>query len=225
MSSLAAQPIRHAWCFGLLLSGCAAHTRLEPLPAGKLSPHASVGGPVVAAFGTRVPVPYLTAGADYGLASRLSLSGNAHLLALAYGIAGLDGALVWFPWEGSGYRPTVGVEARFMAFASLRGQVDGRFIAYPVFSTSASWRLGSGLLYAGAHLAGPLPRPQYDPSPERFMWSPFLGYRWALGERYALLTELKWHGVNIRSDQLAVSYLHPAGRGALTPMVAIARRF
>ncbi|GIW51718.1 MAG: hypothetical protein KatS3mg081_1073 [Gemmatimonadales bacterium] len=103
--------------------------------------------------------------------------------------------------------------------------MDERLIAYPVFSTSAAWRMSSGLLYAGTHLAGPLPRPEYDPTPERFMWSPFAGYRWSLGERYALLTELKWHGVNIRSNQLAVSYLHPWGRGALAPLIALTRRF
>ncbi len=225
MRSVAAIPIRRAWCLSLLLCGCAAHSALEPLPVGKLSPHLSLGGPVVAAFGTRLPIPYLSTGADYGLAPSLTLSGNAHLLPLAYGIAGFDGAVTWFPWEGRGPRPTVGLEARLMAFASLKDQVDDRFIVYPVFSTSAAWRLGSGLLYAGFHLAGPLPRPEYDPSPERSLWAPFLGYRWSLGESYALLTELKWLGVNVRSDQLAVTYLHPAGRGALTPMIGVTRRF
>jgi hypothetical protein len=172
-----------------------------------------------------VPIPYLTTGADYGLGPRLTLGGNAHLLSLVYGIAGLDGALSWFPWESSGSDPTVGLELRVLAFASLKSQVDRRFLVYPVFSSSAAWSLGSGLLYFGSHLAGPVPKPEYDPSPQRFLWSPFVGYRWALGDRYALLTELKWQGANIRSDQLAVSYLHPAGRGALTPMVALTRRF
>lgn len=216
---------RQVWGCALILSGCAAHTTLEPLPVGKLSPHASVGGPVVAAFGAMVPIPYLTAGADYGLAPRLMLGGNAHLLPLAYGIVGVDAALAWFPWDGDGLRPTVGVEARVLAFSSFKAQVDDRFIAYPVFSASAAWRIRGALLYAGAHLAGPVPRPEYDPSPERLIWSPFVGYRWTLGERYALLTELKWHGANIRTDQVAVSYLHPGGRGALTPIVALTRRF
>lgn len=205
--------------------GCAAHTNLEPLPVGRLSPHASVGGPVVAAFGTRVPLPYLTAGADYGFAPRLVLSGNVHLLPLAYGVAGADGAVAWFTRKGTGAFPTVGVEARAAAFVSLRGRVGRRMIGYPVFSVSSAWDLPSGLLYTGAHLAGPLPEPEYDPAAARFLVSPFVGYRWALGRRYALLTELKWHGVNLRTDQLAVSYLHPFGRGALAPMVALSRRF
>lgn len=205
--------------------GCAAHTALAPLPVGRLSPHASVGGPVVAAFGTRVPIPYLTAGADYGLAPRLVVSGNVHLLSLAYGVTGADGGVAWFPWKGTGAFPTLGVEARATAFASLRGQVGRRMIAYPVFSVSSAWELSSGLLYTGAHLAGPLPRPEYDPAAARFLVSPLVGYRWALGSRYALLTELKWHGVNVRTDQVAVSYLHPFGRGALAPMVALSRRF
>lgn len=207
------------------LTGCAAHTGIEPLPAGRLAPHVSFGGPIVEAFGSRVPIPYLAAGANYGLGHGLNLGANLHLLPLAYGVAGADAAVAWFPTRHRGWRPTLSLEARFLAFASMRGEAAERFLAYPVFSASAAWGAGAGLLYGGSNLALPLAPQDFDPDATRLIASPFVGYRWSLGERYALLTELKWHGVNVQTDQLAVSYLHPGGRGALTPLFALQRRF
>jgi hypothetical protein len=80
------------------------------------------------------------------------------------------------------------------------------------------------MFYAGADLALPLSDADYDPDGASAIWSPFAGYRWNLGGLY-LLTELKWQGLNVRSDQLAVGYLHPGGRGALAPLLALQRRF
>lgn len=208
----------------LLATACAAHTNLEPLGSGKVSPHLSFGGPIVEAFGTRIPIPYLIAGFDRGFARTVNAGLNAHVLPLAYGIVGADGGFAWFPVT-SPKGPTLGLEARLFVFASVKPGFLERVFAYPVVSASLARRVGAGLGYAGTNLTLVAERPAYDPDAARQMWSPFLGYRWSLGPRTALLTELKWHGANVRSDQVAVSYLHPGGRGALTTLIALARRF
>ncbi len=206
------------------LAGCAAHTNLEPLGAGRLAPHASFGGPVVKAFGVRVPVPYVVAGADLGIGGRINGSANLHLLPLAYEVGGVDAGLTWFPVLGAGHRPTIGLESRLLVFASWRSGVDSRVFAYPAFAASAAWRMAGKTVYTGTDLAVPLADADYDPQPAGLIASPFAGVRWG-GGQVAWLTELKWHGVNVRSDQLAVTYWHPAGRGALTLLVAAQRRF
>jgi hypothetical protein len=185
----------------------------------------SFGGPIVEAFGTRVPIPYLAAGMDYGATSTLNVGFNAHLLPLAYEIAGGDVSAAWFPVTAGDSGVNVGLEARLLIFALLKGGVAKRFFSYPVVSATIAGPMGSGFAYAGTNLAFPAERSEFDPQASRQMLSPFIGYRWSLGTRYALLTELKWHGANARSDQLAVSYLHPAGHGALTTLFALVRRF
>ena len=70
----------------MLLIGCAAHTNVQPMGKDNLSANISIGGPIVKAFGTRIPVPYATAGVNYGLNNRFDLNGDLHLLLLPYKI-------------------------------------------------------------------------------------------------------------------------------------------
>jgi len=209
---------------GLAL-GCGAHTSLEPLGQGRLSPNLSVGGPIVEAFGTHIPIPYLLAGADYGLSDDVNLSGGVHLLPLAYGIVGADVGATWFPVRNSGWRPTLGVGPRLYAFASVREGVDERAMVLPTLSGSAAWAAGRGMAYTGADVAVPLTRSEYDEDAARVLLSPFVGYRWDVGRRYALLAELKWHGANVGTGDVATNYAAVGERGALAPLLAIQRRF
>ena len=78
--------------FIALLAGCAAQTNITPIGQGELNGHASFGGPIIEAFGTRIPIPYFTAGATCGLSNQINLGGNLHLLPLAYELFGMDAA-------------------------------------------------------------------------------------------------------------------------------------
>jgi hypothetical protein len=205
------------------LVGCAAHTSVVPVGSGKLVPNVGLGGPIVAAFGAYVPIPYLTMGADYGLGSRVNLNGTLHLLPLAYQVAGLDAGVTWFTPAGSGKRPQLAIEPRVFAFASFKSGVSERLLAYPAAAVTATW--GSArLFYLGSDLAGPLPKGDFDPEAPSFIWSPFFGFRWTVGGWF-LLTELKWQGANVATHQLAVRYLRVGNNGGLTPLLAIQRRF
>jgi hypothetical protein len=207
----------------LALSACTAHTSLVPVGSGKLVPNVGVGGPIVAAFGAYVPVPYVTAGADYGLGSRVNLSGTLHVLPLAYRVAGIDAGLAWFTAPAAGRRPQIGIEPRIFAFSSFKSGVSERFLIYPAISVSATW--GSRrLFYAGSDVAGPLPKADFDTQAPRFIWSPFFGFRWNLGGVF-LLTELKWQGANVATNLLSVRYVRLGNNGGLTPLFAIQRRF
>jgi len=209
----------------LLLIGCAAHTNLAPLGLGRLAPNIGIGGPIVEAFGTHVPIPYLLAGADYGVSGSVNANAAVHLLPLAYGIAGFDAGAAWFPLRNDGWKPTVGLGPRIFLFASLKRDVESRFFLYPAFSASASWRTGPGLLYMGGDLAVPLSRPEYDEEAEPVIFSPFAGFQWNIGGRFALFTEIKWNGANIETDRLAAKFTAVGNKGAVTPLVSIQRRF
>lgn len=205
--------------------GCAAHTSLAPVGQGRLVPHVGIGGPLVEAFDTHIPVPYLLVGADYGLRPDVNLNTAVHLLPLAYGVAGLDGGIVWFPIDNDGWRPTIGVGPRLFAFASTKTDMDERFLVYPAVSASAAWAGGPGVFYTGADAAVPLDEPAYDDEARPILLSPFVGYRWNVGRRHALLTEVKWHGANVRTDQVVTGYTALGQHGAVTPLLALQRRF
>jgi hypothetical protein len=204
-----------------LAAGCAARTNIEPVGAGHIRANGGFGGPIVAAFGTHIPIPYFSAGASYGLNERLDLNGQLHVLSLAYSIAGIDAGATWYPVLNDGAVPTLGLSGRLMMLASFKSGVSDRFRAYPILGSSAAWRIGSGMLYTGFDIAVPFTASDYDTAAARVIFSPLVGYRWNLSSTLRLFTELKWQGANVRTDQLAPEYVHPFGNGAITPFLAL----
>ena len=205
--------------------GCAAHSTLEPVGKGRLNANLSVGGPIVAALDTHIPIPYFTTGCDYGISDRTNICGNLHLLPLAYSIAGGDFGAAYFPVMNDGYIPTWGVQARMLFLSSLKSDVPEQFKMYPVISTSAAWKCGKGNIYTGCDLSFRLNSPDYDNEASNYIVSPFAGYRWNITDNYRLLFELKMQGVNLRTDQLAVDYIPIANHGAFTTFFAVERCF
>jgi len=212
-------------CSMLLFAGCAAHTALLPLGNGNLAPKISIGGPIVEAAGTRFPLPYLTAGVDYGVGNSINVETSLHLVSLAYHVAGVDVGATWYPTSNSGWRPTVGLGSRLFIYASTRRNVQKRFFTYPAISATAAWKIGSNVVYLGADAAIPVDRPIYDREAASVIVSPFLGNSWSLGKGYRLLTELKWQGANIETDQLVTGYSRVGRYGALAPVFAIQKGF
>ena len=135
-----------------ILLSCAAHTNLEPAGKNNLNANLSVGGPIIKALGTRIPVPYATAGVNYGLRDQIDLNGNLHLLPAAYKLFGCDLGATWFPVLNNNSIPTIGLQARLLTMASLKSDVKSRFRIYPSFSGSSAWKLGNGIIYTGADI-------------------------------------------------------------------------
>lgn len=212
-----------ACCFILL--NCAAYTSLEPMGQGERSANLSFGGPIIKAFGTRIPIPYLTAGMNYGLRDRVNLNGDLHLFPLGYKVAGLNAGITWFATLNEGIVPTWGIQPRLMLLASIKSDVEERARLYPFLTNTLSWKVQRGLLYLGMDYAYQFSKPDYDDEANPNIFSPFLGYRWRLGRNTRLYTELKWHGANIQSTRVAVDYVPIGNNGAVTTLFALERSF
>ncbi|NQT25692.1 hypothetical protein HQ585_10075 [candidate division KSB1 bacterium] len=204
---------------------CAAYTSLQPVGKDRITGNFSIGGPIISAFGTRIPVPYGTAGLNYGLSDQTNLNSNLHMLSLAYQVAGLDVGVTWFPVQNEGWIPTIGLAPRCLMLMSLKSDVTSRFRAYPLVTTSALWKKGNGHIYTGLDIIIPFSEADYDDEAVSIIFSPFAGYRLPLSDRLNLLTEIKWMGANVESDQLAVEYVPVNGYGAVTTLFSIERRF
>lgn len=208
-----------------IFAGCAAHTSLEPLGRGNMNANLSLGGPIVAAFNTRIPIPYATLGMSYGLNDKMNIDGNLHLTSLPYRIFGLELGASYFPLLNDGLIPTFGIHPEVLTFISMKPDVESRMRLYPSLSASAAWHLGSDLIYTGLDYTLPLTTSDYDSDAPKFVLSPFAGYRTDLGKNLRLTAELKWQGVNVRSNQLAADYIKPGGHGAVGILFALERSF
>jgi len=209
----------------LVLFGCAAHTNLEPKGEGEFSASFGIGGPIIEAFETNMPVPYATVGGEYGITGKMDANATVHLLPFAYKVAALDAGVTWYPLLRDTWQPTIGLQPRLLIMASLKQDVPERVKFYPAFSVSSAWGVSAGVLYIGCDVVGTFAARDYDDDAARMLLSPFLGYRWNIGEDLYLFTELKWQGANVRSDQLAVEYLAVGRHGAVTTLFSIQRRF
>jgi len=206
--------------------GCAAHSNLAPVGKGKVSGNFSIGGPVVAVFDTYLPIPYATAGVNYGAQKDVNLNCNLHLIAPLFGIIGIAPGIAFFPIANKGAIPTVAVQEQFMLLTSVKGGVEDRFRMYSISTLSLAWQAWRGMSYCGMNMTTqPFSKPDYDSEAVPVICSPFIGYRWDIGKKMRLLTELKWQGANVRSDQLAVDYIGIGGYGAIAPLVSIEREF
>jgi len=173
-----------------------------------------VGGPLVAAFGTYVPIPNAAVGARYGVSGDWDLDANVYLLPLAYHLIGFDVGMAWYPVDTD--VATLVLEPRAFALISFKEDVNDRIRLYPAISATYSTEHDGRRLYAGIDVAV-IPRAsRYDPERAFAVVTPLVGCRWELGRGYRLLTELKWLGVNIESNA-TVDYVNPGGLGGLAP--------
>jgi len=183
-----------------------------------------VGGPIVEVFDVDIPLPYLTAGLQKGLNDQTNVFANYHVLAQLYRITGMDMGVSWFPLAGQGLRPTVGVSFSAFLFFSTRLGVDERFFGYPVVSSSFSWVLDQSVIAVGSDSALLLEQQDFDPAAKQQVHALFANISVPVGG-YRLTSEVKWQGINVRSDQLAVSYVPLGNKGALGLSFALSKAF
>lgn len=207
-----------------LLTGCAAHSNLTPVGKGNVDVALSLGGPFIPISETKIPTPYLTVGANYGLSENINVDANLHITSLFYQINGLDFGATWFPSLNDGILPTIGIQPRLLVLTSFKNDVNDRLRIYPLISGSAAWQLGNELIYLGLDMISPFTEPDYDKESVDLILSPFAGYRWELGKNIRLISEFKWLGANVKSDQLAVEYMKIGDYGAFSIMISIEKR-
>jgi hypothetical protein len=209
----------------LISGGCAVHKNLIPLGKGNMEADVSLGGPFIPLIEPKIPAPYASAGINYGISEKVNIEGNLHITSLFYKVAGLDIGAAYFPLLNDGSLPAIGIQPRLLVYSSLKSDIESRFRVYPFVSGTAAWHWGSGIIYTGFDLVAPLTKPDYNKDDVSIIVSPFAGYKWNLGADYSLFTELKWQGANVKSDLVAVEYIHINKHGALSLLFSVSRRF
>lgn len=184
-------------------AGCAPQMRNLPLGAGRSQVNAAVGGPLVDAFGTTIPVPYAVAGVTHGAGERVNLHADLHLTAAAFRFLGVTPGVTWYPDLPLGpWVAAFGADALlFSDFAEAR--------LYPeVAVTVTHTRAGRWRPYAGFYNTL-----QFSKEP-RYIISPYVGVSRSLG-RWQPYVEMKWLAAGDDNRLTPVTYHGIGERGAL----------
>jgi hypothetical protein len=193
----------------LLLIGCGAQMRNMPVGEGQMQASASIGGPLVNAFGNVIPVPYAMAGATYGLTDRAEIHADLHVLAAAYKFLGFTPGATYFPELPLGQWVSA-VTGDVLIFSDLKATR-----AYPEILLTMSRPIGTRWIpFAGLHNTF-----QFSHSPV-YISSVYAGTSYRVG-RWKLYGELEWLALNRDNHFTPVDYHGISEHGALSPQFGV----
>ncbi len=204
-------------------AACGTAQSVRPLGKGRSAMDLSLGGPMLAADATDAPVPFpfplLSVGYRRGLDDRSDAFGRLHLVPEAmFRIASFELGASRLLLQQSGAIPAVGVSGQ----ALVVWGAGGAFVV-PAASVNASWSTGPWLLYLGTEEAVSFGR-RLEGSGPAFHWAPYVGATRQLG-RWTVGAELRWWEPHVGDDDVLIYWQGFGGRGAVTPMLSVERRF
>ena len=171
---------------------CGVTQPVRVLAEGESQISGSLGGPFIPTRSATIPVPYLNVGYVHGYDERVTLTGNVHLLPLLFGDAGLDAGAAVRIMRQDNFIPELTAKGQLTFFCNFRNTLEPR--VYPQGSLNASYRIGqSSLLYVGADNL-------FQSSSPSYLFSPFVGYQFPLGERWNGQIETKWLAANVNTS-------------------------
>lgn len=193
----------------VLLIGCGAHMRNMPIERGRTQLHASVGGPLVNAFGMTVPVPYAMGGITFGLTDRVNVYSDLHVTAAAYKFLGITPGIALFPRLPL-RRCVPALNADLLIFSDFK---ESR--VFPEVTLSAALPLDERWTpYAGLHCT------MQTTKQPALIPSVYAGTSWRAG-RARIFAEVQWLALNHSNHFTPVDYHGIGERGALAPQVGL----
>jgi hypothetical protein len=169
------------------LTACTATQPVRVLPKGQSRWISSLGGPLLPHHAPTGFIPYTNVGVMWGRSDNVTVSANVHLLAAAFGVAGVDVGATRRLRAEAGAMPELTGQAQLYGFVG-----PGGARVYPNFTGTASWTAGPRtLLYGGSALTV---RPSGSIA---LVATPLAGIQRDVGTRFVLQLEGKWMAANI----------------------------
>lgn len=187
-----------------LFAGCGAQMRNMPVGTQKMQVSASIGGPMVDAFGRTVPIPYGLIGATYGISNEMETYIDYHVTATVFKFLGVTPGVVYFPSFHYGRLvPALGFDA--LIFSDIKATR-----VYPELVTSSAYRLSERWTpyIALRHTFQEGPAPHYIPSA-------MAGTSCRSG-RMQYFIELQWLALDHDNRWNPVEYHGISNRGAMS---------
>lgn len=168
-------------------AACTATLPVRVLPKGESRWTASIGGPLLPHHAPTGFIPYTNVGKMWGHSDNVTMSANLHVLAAAFGVAGVDVGAARRLTAQDGAAPELTGQVQLYGFAG-----PGGARIYPNLTATASWTAGPRtLLYGGAGATVRLDGGQ------AVIATPHAGVQRDVGRRLVLQVEGKWMAANV----------------------------
>jgi hypothetical protein len=178
---------RFGGCLALLVTvACSVTLPVRTIPRGETRWTGSLTVPVAAHL-VSDGVPYVTVGVLRGVRDGTTLLANAHVLAAAAAVAGVDAGVARRLVRGGSARPELTLQAGTALFV---GASAAR--VFPAAALTASWAAGSRMLiYIGANATA-----QFTAAPH-WLITPGLGLERQLSGHWIVQLEARWLAANV----------------------------
>jgi hypothetical protein len=160
----------------IMFLSCSSIRHVVPLKQGESRISVSIGGPVTKIGESFIPLPFVTAGYNYGLKYNLDIESGINITSLFFGITNIDAGINWHPVVPLLMRPGM--------YVSLKGVITTNFEKngtrlFPVNDLGIYWLLFKHqYIYSGIESWVELHDVRYDGNIQKnhLLINPYIGY-------------------------------------------------
>lgn len=208
---------------GFVVTGCGTLNTARPLGKGERELGLTLGGPLVHAMGTVLPVPNALvegrAGVGTVAGNNLDLGGGVNLTGLAFGDFAVEGSAAYQLWSDDRWGVSAANRIFFATnvFDTTKPSEAHGFWALDRLDLTGSAKLGTELVYAGLS-------EDLDFGAPRLLLAPFVGVELGGKGPVRFQLESRWLALNRAQRSEAISWVN-AGSGAVAVTASVALRF
>lgn len=199
----------------LTLFSCSSSRYIEPLEKDQFAINADFGGPLIALGGLKLPIPFTSLGAGYGITDNSTVFGNLYTTSLLYRTIQIDMGIRQGIYKSS--HPLIpNVSGAFI----VNGMTNTRawdFRMFPELNISPYYTYGQWMTYGNIQTWVDF----YKTSDENLSLDEILVPAFAVGQQFtnkkgtwSMILEYKRLAPTLNEDYTVVDYLTNSGRGA-----------
>ena len=210
----------------LLAISCATTRIVKPIGAKEIAAGFDFGGPIIDFAGAKIPVPFTSFSAAYGIDSLTTVWGGLHTTALAFGNFQTDIGLLRDVIPAKGRRPGLSVAPVANVLFNF---TKGDFRIYPQVDVNMHWQYSlkrRNFMYLSLSNWFDLwtKKAHMQPNDNFYALNIALGHTFVTKKnRYSL--EFRWLAPNISNRNVIVGYNGIAGQGSLAFYFGILKKF
>jgi hypothetical protein len=211
---------------GFILVSCSTTRIVKPLAKKEVAVGFDFGGPIIDFAGIKIPVPFTSLSAAYGIDSMMTVFGGLHTTSLAFGNLQLDAGIVRDIIPAKGRIPGFSVAPIANMMVNFKG---GDFRIYPELDLNLHWQYSLKrrhyMYFSLSNWFDPWAKKAHnEPNKAFYALNLALGHTFVTDKmRYTL--ELRWLAPHASNKNIVVTYNGIAGQGTMAFYFGLFRKF
>jgi hypothetical protein len=211
---------------GFLSISCSTTRIVKPLEAKEIAAGFDLGGPIIDFAGAKIPVPFSSISAAYGIDSMMTVWTGLHTTSMAFGNFQTDIGLLRDIIPAKGRRPGFSIAPVANVLFNFKA---GDFRIYPEIDLNLHWQYSlkrKNFMYLGlSNWFDPWAKKAHnEPNKNFYALNIALGHTFVTNKmRYSL--EFRWLAPHISNRNVVVGYNGIAGQGSTAFYFGLMRKF